>query len=131
MPFFNVELSRLAASSVGQTVTAHTGPYTVDLSTSPPNKDGTGITLPGAGVNYAAASLPITAWTTASNGAQSNNAAIQFNQASGAGWGTVTHAVVKDQAGNLVFFAPLASSQAIAGNVTFSIPVGGLTNTIA
>ena len=70
------------------------------------------------------------AFTTSGN-TTSNNAAVEFPTASGS-WGTVTHVGVYDAStsGNLMAYATLSSSKAIASGDVFRVPSGDLDITL-
>jgi hypothetical protein len=82
-------------------------------------------------VNWAGTQGPGT--TVASNGTSgqtSNNGPITFPTATGA-WGTVTSIAICDSAtwhaGNVLFYADLATAKAITNGDTFSIDIAQLT----
>ena len=70
------------------------------------------------------------AFTTSGN-TTSNNAAVEFPTATGS-WGTVTHVGVFDasSSGNLMAYAALSSSKAIATGDVFRVPSGDLDITL-
>jgi hypothetical protein len=70
------------------------------------------------------------AFTTSGN-TTSNNAAIEFPTATGS-WGTVTHVGVFDasSSGNLMAYATLSASKAIATGDVFRVPSGDLDITL-
>ena len=70
------------------------------------------------------------AFTTSGN-TTSNNAAVEFPTATGS-WGTVTHVGVYDasSSGNLMAYATLSSSKAIATGDVFRVPSGDLDITL-
>ena len=70
------------------------------------------------------------AFTTSGN-TTSNNAAVEFPTATGS-WGTVTHVGVYDasSSGNLMAYATLSSSKAIATGDVFRVPTGDLDITL-
>jgi len=70
------------------------------------------------------------AFTTSGN-TTSNNAAVEFPTATGS-WGTVTHVGVYDAStsGNLMAYATLSSSKAIATGDVFRVPSGDLDITL-
>ena len=61
----------------------------------------------------------------------SNNAVVEWDTATGAGWGTLTHLGIFDAAtgGNLLAHGPLTFSREILAGDVFRIPVGNLTIT--
>jgi hypothetical protein len=70
------------------------------------------------------------AFTTSGN-TTSNNAAVEFPTATGS-WGTVTHVGVYDAStsGNLMAYATLSASKAIATGDVFRVPSGDLDITL-
>ena len=70
------------------------------------------------------------AFTTA-GATTSNSGAVEFPTATGS-WGTVTHVGVYDasSSGNLMAYATLSSSKAIAAGDVFRVPVGDLDITL-
>jgi hypothetical protein len=70
------------------------------------------------------------AFTTSGN-TTSNNAAVEFPTATGS-WGTVTHVGVYDavSSGNLMAYATLSASKAIATGDVFRVPSGDLDITL-
>ena len=70
------------------------------------------------------------AFTTSGN-TTSNNAAVEFPTATGS-WGTVTHVGIYDasSSGNLMAYATLSSSKAIATGDVFRVPSGDLDITL-
>ena len=106
---------------------AYTAPSThyLGLFTSAPGEAGGGTELSGSA--YARQSV---AFTTSGN-TTSNNAAVEFPTATGS-WGTVTHVGVFDasSSGNLMAYATLSSSKAIATGDVFRVPAGDLDITL-
>ena len=106
---------------------AYTAPSThyLGLFTSAPGEAGGGTELSGSA--YARQSV---AFTTSGN-TTSNNAAVEFPTATGS-WGTVTHVGVFDasSSGNLMAYATLSSSKAIATGDVFRVPSGDLDITL-
>ena len=106
---------------------AYTAPGThyLGLFTAAPGEAGGGTELSGSA--YARQSV---AFTT-SGDTTSNNAAVEFPTATGS-WGTVTHVGVFDAAssGNLMAYATLSSSKAIATGDVFRVPSGDLDITL-
>jgi hypothetical protein len=106
---------------------AYTAPGThyLGLFTSAPGEAGGGTELSGSA--YARQSV---AFTTSGN-TTSNNAAVEFPTATGS-WGTVTHVGVFDAStsGNLMAYATLSSSKAIATGDVFRVPSGDLDITL-
>ena len=109
--------------------TAYTSPTTiyVALYTSDPTDADTGTEVSGGG--YARQSATFGA---PSNGSASNNAAVEFPQAT-ANWGTIGWVGIRDAAsgGNLLYHAPLVSSKVIETGDIFRIAAGSLTVTLS
>jgi hypothetical protein len=101
------------------------GTHYLGLFTSAPGETGGGTELSGSA--YVRKSV---AFTTSGN-TTSNNAAIEFPTATGS-WGTVTHVGVFDasSSGNLMAYAALSSSKAIATGDVFRVPSGDLDITL-
>ena len=95
------------------------------LFTAAPGEAGGGTELSGS----AYARRPVDFST--SGATTSNDAAIEFATATGS-WGTVTHVGVFDAAtsGNLMAYATLSSSKAIATGDVFRVPTGDLDITL-
>ena len=106
---------------------AYTAPTTkyLALYTAAPGETGGGTEVSGGA--YARQSV---AFTTTGN-TTSNNAAVEFPTAT-ASFGTVTHVGVFDAAtvGNLMAYAALSSSKAIATGDVFRVPAGDLDITL-
>ena len=106
---------------------AYTAPSTLYLGlfTGAPGEAGGGTELSGSA--YARQSM---AFTTSGN-TTSNNAAVEFPTARGS-WGTVTHVGIFDasSSGNLMAYATLSSSKAIATGDVFRVPSGDLDITL-
>jgi hypothetical protein len=106
---------------------AYSAPATkyLGLFTSAPGEAGGGTELSGSA--YARQSI---AFTTSGN-TTSNNAAVEFPTATGS-WGTVTHVGIFDAStsGNLMAYATLSSSKAIASGDVFRVPSGDLDITL-
>ena len=68
---------------------------------------------------------------TTSGDTTSNNAAVEFPTATGS-WGTVTHVGVFDAStsGNLMVYATLSASKAVASGDVFRVPSGDLDITL-
>jgi len=109
--------------------TSYTSPTTVyvALYTSDPTDADTGTEC--SGTSYARQSAT---FSSPSNGATSNSAAIEFPQAGGS-WGTITHIGIRDAstAGNLLYHTALDASKTIATGDVFRIASGSLTVTLA
>ncbi len=106
---------------------AYSAPSThyLGLFTSAPGETGGGTELSGSAYVRKAV-----AFTTSGN-TTSNNAAVEFPTATGS-WGTVTHVGVFDasSSGNLMAYATLSSSKAIATGDVFRVPSGDLDITL-
>ena len=106
---------------------AYTAPsqHYLGLFTAAPGETGGGTELSG----NAYARRPVDFST--SGATTSNDAAIEFATATG-NWGTVTHVGVFDAAtsGNLMAYATLSSSKAIATGDVFRVPTGDLDITL-
>jgi len=107
---------------------AYTAPGTKYLALFTAISDGeAGSVTEISGNAYARQSV---AFTTSGN-TTSNNAAVEFPTATGS-WGTVTHVGVYDAStsGNLMAYATLSSSKAIATGDVFRVPSGDLDITL-
>jgi hypothetical protein len=107
---------------------AYTAPGTKYLALFTAISDGeAGSVTELSGDAYARQSV---AFTTSGN-TTSNNAAVEFPTATGS-WGTVTHVGVYDasSSGNLMAYATLSSSKAIATGDVFRVPSGDLDITL-
>jgi hypothetical protein len=108
---------------------AYTAPTTkyLALYTAAPGETGGGTEVTTSGTAYARQSV---AFTTTGN-TTSNSAAVEFPTAT-ASFGTVTHVGVFDAAtaGNLMAYATLSSSKAIATGDVFRVPTGDLDITL-
>jgi len=106
---------------------AYTSPTTVyvGLFTSNPDEDGSGTEVSGG--SYARQSGSF----TVSGNTATTNAAIEFPTAT-ASWGTITHIGKYDAstAGNLLAYAALTASKAIASGDVFRIPSGDIDITL-
>jgi len=106
---------------------AYTSPTTVyvGLFTSNPDEDGSGTEVSGG--SYARQSGSF----TVSGNTATTNAAIEFPTAT-ASWGTITHIGIYDasSAGNLLAYAGLTASKAIASGDVFRIPSGDIDITL-
>lgn len=114
---------------------AYSAPATVyaGLSTTTPNKDGTGVTEP-SGNNYARVAITAnsTNFPAASGGAMANGTDIQFPTPSGS-WGQCTHLVLFDAStnGNKLAFGALTVAQTPVSGNTVVVPTGDLDLTEA
>ena len=109
--------------------TTYTSPATVyvGLFTSDPTDAGTGTECTGA--SYARKSM---AFGAPSNGASTNSAAVEFDQATGA-WGTITHFGILDAltGGNLLYHGALTSSKVIEDGDVFKFASAAVSVTLA
>ena len=108
---------------------AYTMPTTVyvGLSTGSFNDDNSGTEL--SGNNYARESISFGA---ASSGTASNDAAVEFNAATGS-WGTVSHFGIFDAStsGNLLIHGALTASKVIETGDILKIAIGDMDITAA
>jgi len=108
---------------------AYTMPSTVyvGLSTGSFNDDNSGTELSGS--NYARESISFGA---ASSGTASNDAAVEFNAATGS-WGTVSHFGIFDAltSGNLLIHGALTASKVIETGDILKIAIGDMDITAA
>ena len=106
---------------------AYTAPGThyLGLFTAAPGEAGGGTELSGSAYARQTVDFATSGATT------SNDAAIEFPTATGS-WGTVTHVGVFDavSSGNLMAYATLSSSKAIATGDVFRVPSGDLDITL-
>lgn len=100
----------------------------VGLFTAAPSDSGGGTEVSGG--SYARKSTAGADWNAASSGSSSNANAVTFVTATGS-WGTVTHFGLFDAAtsGNLLRWAALGTSKAIASGDTASFAAGSLVVT--
>jgi hypothetical protein len=107
-------------------------PATVYLAlfTTDPTDAGSGTEVSTSGTNYARQSI---AFSSASSGTTSNSADVEFSQATGSGFGTVTHFGIFDAstAGNLLFHGSLTASKTIDAGDVFKIASSNLSITVA
>jgi hypothetical protein len=96
--------------------------WTVGLFTAVADAEAGTVTEVSGG-SYARTAVTFSA---ASSGATANSADVQFPTAS-ASWGTITHAGVYDNAGNLLFVGELTNSKSVGSGDTFQISTGSLT----
>lgn len=110
----------------GTTYTAPTTIYVALYTTDPTDAD-TGTEVSGG--SYARQSVTFAA---PSNGASTNNAAVEFPQATGS-WGTVGWLGLRDAstAGNLLYHTALDVSKPIDNGDIFKIATGNLSVTLA
>ena len=106
---------------------AYTAPSTLYLGlfTAAPGEAGGGTELSGSAYVRKAIAFTTSGDTT------SNNAAVEFPTATGS-WGTVTHVGVFDAltSGNLMVYATLSASKAVASGDVFRVPSGDLDITL-
>ena len=109
--------------------TSYASPATVYVSlyTSDPTDADTGTEVSGG--SYARTAVTFGA---PSNGASTNNAAVEFPQATGS-WGTVGWIGILDAStsGNLLYHTALDASKTIASGDIFKIATGSLSVTLA
>ena len=101
----------------------------VGLFTAAPSDTGGGTEVSGSAyVRKATGTITVSGTATTAT----NSAAIEFAAASGGNWGTITHAAVFDAStgGNMIAWAPLATSRTINDGDVFRIPAGSLTVTL-
>jgi len=109
--------------------TNYTAPTTVyvGLYTSDPTDAKTGTEVSGG--SY---SRTVVTFAAPSNGVTTNNAAVEFPQAT-ADWGTVGWIGILDAStiGNLLYHTPLDISKVISSGDIFKIAIGSLSVTLA
>jgi hypothetical protein len=109
--------------------TGYSSPATVyvGLFTSDPTDAGTGTECTGGA--YARKSM---AFNAPSNGASTNSAAVEFDQAT-TSWGTITHFGILDAltSGNLLYHGALTTSKAIDTGDVFKFASASVTVTLA
>ena len=112
--------------------TAYTAPSTlyVGLYTAAPSDSGGGTEVSGG--SYARKSMPAMTVSGTSPTQATNGAAVEFVTATGS-WDTVTHCGVFDAAtsGNLLGWAALTASKAVASGDVFRFDAGDLDITLA
>ena len=112
--------------------TAYTAPSTlyVGLYTAAPSDSGGGTEVTGG--SYARKSMPAMTVSGTSPTQATNGAAVEFVTATGS-WGTVTHCGVFDavSSGNLLGWAALTASKAVASGDVFRFDAGDLDITLA
>lgn len=89
--------------------------YFIGLSTSAPNADGTGVTEPTGG-GYARVEL--TMMSKPNKGVIDNKEDVVF-PISTADWGTLTHYVIYDADGNVLFANRLAKARIVQDDIQF------------
>ena len=109
--------------------TAYSSPATVyvGLFTSDPTDAGSGTEVSGG--SYARKSM---AFDAPSNGASTNSAAVEFDQATG-NWGTITHFAIFDAltTGNMLYHGALTTSKTIETGDVFKFAAASVTVTLA
>jgi len=100
------------------------------VSTTTPQKDGTGVTEPGE-AGFARVAVESGDWDVAASGVKSNSSVIAFG-VSGADWGTLTYACFYDalSGGNLLAFGAFTPAVAVPQNYQLSFAVGDLQVTL-
>jgi hypothetical protein len=114
----------------GTTMPAAPATIYVALFTADPTDTGSYTNEVAAGVGYTRQVITL----SAAPSPVSNTAIITFPTATGAGYGTVTHAAIVDNAtratGNMLASGALSASQAVAAGVSPSFAIGALVFTI-
>jgi len=102
----------------------------VGLSTADPLDDASGLAEP-VGDGYARVATTTATWDAASGGTKSNGLAITFPEATGDGWGTVTHVGIFDavSAGNLLFSIALTGGVEITAGKIARFAIGAFDMT--
>lgn len=102
----------------------------VFVSRADPTADGSGIDEPSTDDAYARVETSAGDWNAAASSSKTNGNAITFPQATGS-WGTLTHFGFADASsgGNVLAYAALSSSQAVASGSTVRFPASTLTVT--
>jgi hypothetical protein len=125
MSFSNYLETKVLAHTFSNT--AYTSPTTVyvGLFTSSPSEDGSGTEVSGG--SYARQSGSF----TTTNNTATTSVAIEFPTATDS-WGTITHIGIYDASsgGNLLAYAALTASKAIASGDVFRIPTGDIDITL-
>lgn len=95
------------------------------LSTADPGEAAATLAEP-VGDGYARVAMTTATWDAASGGTKSNGAAITFPEATGDGWGTVTHVCIFDaeSAGNLLFSIALTGGVEITAGKIARFAIG-------
>ena len=117
----------LDAIGANATFTTPSAVY-LGLSTGSFNDDGSGTEI--SGNNYARVAV---SFGSAASGTMSNDAAIEFAAATGAGFGTVSHWGLFDNSsgGNLLVHGSFSASKQISSGDVLKIAVGDLDITAA
>ena len=111
--------------------TMPSGPYLALFTVAPTDEDGTGGTEATLG-NYARITCPGTNWGAAADGEIANNAAIEFAECSGAGWGEINGFALFDAitTGNMLIWGEVTTPKTIAIGDTAKFAIGDLTVTL-
>lgn len=98
------------------------------LFTSNPAEDASGTEVSTSGTAYARQSASF----TVSGNTATTSAAIEFPEATGSGFGTVSHVGIFDasSSGNLIAYSALSASKAIAAGDVFRVPAGDFDLTL-
>jgi hypothetical protein len=116
----------------GETSFVPSGTLHIALSIADPLDDISGLVEPLAGSGYARAAVvndKAVGWTVSSAGTLSNKNDITFPEATGAGWGTITHfAIMSEPTGtaHMLGHADLTVSKVIANGDTPKFSAGDL-----
>ena len=112
----------------GAAYTAPTAKYLALFTAVADGEAGSVTEVSASGTAYARQTV---AFTTSGN-TSSNSGAVEYPTATGGGFGTVTHVGVYDAltSGNLMCYATLSSSKAIAAGDVFRVPAGDLDITL-
>lgn len=115
------ESKREMDMALGGTVYSPTPRMYVGLSSTPVQKDGSGITEPQSTMNYSRVEVPNTTsvWSTTVNGEKYNLIDLSFTEATGE-WGTMSYVFVSDAqtGGNILFYEALPKPRKIQENST-------------
>ena len=107
----------------------------IGLSTTTPNKDGTNVTEPGAGVGYARQQVTTAQWDAAAASKSQTNVVVTIGTAT-ADWlagANFTHVVIYDQAagGNFLAFKALAVPKPILNQDTAKFNIADISITVS
>jgi hypothetical protein len=102
----------------------------VGLFTAAPSDSGGGTEVSGSGYTREATGTLSVSGTSPTN--CTNDAAIEFDPASGGNWGTITHIAIFDAStsGNMLGWAELTTSRTINDGDVLRIPAGDLDITL-
>lgn len=101
----------------------------VGLFTAAPSDTGGGTEVTGSGyARKATGTITVSGTATTAT----NDAAIEFDPASGGDWGTITHAAIFDAetGGNMLAWAELTTARTINDGDVFRVPASSLTITL-